>query len=170
MHFMLVKTGGRKFRCIDCETADPRQLPEPARKREGEAIVCLLTVDSSSEGDAANDELMNPEHRNELVRDILMYACLFPPGPEQDQLRSIARTLTFFDVNSPPPDEDLTDVPVQRIFDDARPSAPDVVGIRLPVALFEAIDQWARTERMSRSNAFRILLGRAIRVESLGRH
>src|SRR4030081_2543788 len=122
MHFIIVKTGGRKFRCIDCDKADALQLPELARKREGEAVVCLLTVDGSFEGDAANDELMNPEQRNELVRDILMYACLFPPGPEQDQLRSIARTLTFFDVNSPPPDEDLTDVPVQRIFDDARPS------------------------------------------------
>jgi|HubBroStandDraft_4_1064222.scaffolds.fasta_scaffold1620395_1 hypothetical protein len=28
MKFMLVKSGGRKFRCIDCEMPDPLQLPE----------------------------------------------------------------------------------------------------------------------------------------------
>jgi hypothetical protein len=35
MHFMLVKTGGRKFRCIDCPVADPLKLPE---------VTKLLTV------------------------------------------------------------------------------------------------------------------------------
>jgi hypothetical protein len=28
MHFMLVKTGGRRFRCIDCDVATPLKLPE----------------------------------------------------------------------------------------------------------------------------------------------
>jgi len=30
MRFLLVKTGGRKFRCIDCEVPDPLKLPEMA--------------------------------------------------------------------------------------------------------------------------------------------
>ena len=159
MHIMLV--------CIDCEVADPLQLPALARKREGEAVVCLVMEDVSFEGDVANDELPTVEQRKELVRDTLMYACLFPPGPEQDQLRSIARTLIFFDVGYSHPDEDLTNEP--RMFLDARPCAPDVVGFRLPSTLFEAVDQWAKTERTSRSNAFRILLRRAIKGDGLGR-
>jgi hypothetical protein len=28
MSFMLVKTGGRKFRCIDCDVPDPLKTPE----------------------------------------------------------------------------------------------------------------------------------------------
>jgi hypothetical protein len=28
MKFMLVKSGGRKFRCIDCDMPDPLRLPE----------------------------------------------------------------------------------------------------------------------------------------------
>ena len=28
MSFMLVKTGGRKFRCIDCDVPDPLKEPE----------------------------------------------------------------------------------------------------------------------------------------------
>ena len=28
MRFMLVKTGGRKFRCIDCDSSDPMHQPE----------------------------------------------------------------------------------------------------------------------------------------------
>jgi hypothetical protein len=28
MRFMLVKTGGRKFRCIDCEAPAPLKLPD----------------------------------------------------------------------------------------------------------------------------------------------
>jgi hypothetical protein len=37
MHFMLVKTGGRKFRCIDCEVPDALRLlltSEKAHKRK----------------------------------------------------------------------------------------------------------------------------------------
>jgi hypothetical protein len=36
MHFMLVKTGGRKFRCIDCDVPDPLQLPEVKNLLAGE--------------------------------------------------------------------------------------------------------------------------------------
>jgi hypothetical protein len=36
MHFMLVKTGGRKFRCIDCDGPDPLRLPEVAKLLTGE--------------------------------------------------------------------------------------------------------------------------------------
>ena len=28
MHFIVVKTGGRKFRCVDCDKPDPLKLPE----------------------------------------------------------------------------------------------------------------------------------------------
>jgi hypothetical protein len=35
MHFMLVKTGGRKFRCIDCDVPDPLHLPEVAKLLKG---------------------------------------------------------------------------------------------------------------------------------------
>jgi hypothetical protein len=28
MRFMLVKTGGRKFRCIDCDSPDPMHEPD----------------------------------------------------------------------------------------------------------------------------------------------
>ena len=28
MRFMLVKSGGRKFRCVGCDVPDPLQLPE----------------------------------------------------------------------------------------------------------------------------------------------
>jgi hypothetical protein len=34
MHFILVKTGGRKFRCIDCDIPDPLHLPEVAKLLE----------------------------------------------------------------------------------------------------------------------------------------
>jgi hypothetical protein len=36
MSFMLVKTGGGKFRCTDCEVPDPLRLPEVARLLTGE--------------------------------------------------------------------------------------------------------------------------------------
>jgi hypothetical protein len=36
MRFMLVKKGGRKFRCIDCDGPDPLQLPELAKLLTGE--------------------------------------------------------------------------------------------------------------------------------------
>ena len=28
MHFVIVKTGGRKFRCIKCDNIDPMQVPD----------------------------------------------------------------------------------------------------------------------------------------------
>jgi hypothetical protein len=28
MQFVLVKTGGRRFRCVDCDGGDPLRLPE----------------------------------------------------------------------------------------------------------------------------------------------
>jgi tRNA(Ile2) C34 agmatinyltransferase TiaS len=28
MRFMLVKSGGRKFRCVDCDVPDPLRVPE----------------------------------------------------------------------------------------------------------------------------------------------
>jgi hypothetical protein len=36
MRFMLVKTGGRKFRCIDCDIPDPLKLPEVRKLLTGE--------------------------------------------------------------------------------------------------------------------------------------
>jgi hypothetical protein len=35
MHFVLVKTGGRKFCCIDCEMQDPLVVAEVANLIEG---------------------------------------------------------------------------------------------------------------------------------------
>jgi hypothetical protein len=35
MRFMLVKTGGRKFRCVDCEVPDPLKLPEVTKLLKG---------------------------------------------------------------------------------------------------------------------------------------
>jgi hypothetical protein len=35
MRFMLVKMGGRKFRCIDCDVPDPLQLPEVTKLLTG---------------------------------------------------------------------------------------------------------------------------------------
>jgi hypothetical protein len=36
MRFTLVKKGGRKFRCIDCDVPDPLQLPEVTNLLTGE--------------------------------------------------------------------------------------------------------------------------------------
>jgi hypothetical protein len=36
MRFMLVKSGGRKFRCIDCDVPDPLRLQELAELFKGE--------------------------------------------------------------------------------------------------------------------------------------
>jgi hypothetical protein len=36
MRFMLVKTGGRKFRCPDCDGEDPLKSPEVAQLLAGE--------------------------------------------------------------------------------------------------------------------------------------
>ena len=36
MQFMLVRTGGRKFRCIDCDVPDPLRLPEVTKLLAGE--------------------------------------------------------------------------------------------------------------------------------------
>jgi tRNA(Ile2) C34 agmatinyltransferase TiaS len=36
MRFMLVKSGGRKFRCIDCEVPDPLKTPEIKKLLIGE--------------------------------------------------------------------------------------------------------------------------------------
>jgi hypothetical protein len=36
MHFMLVKTGGRKFRCIDCDVPDPLRSQQLAKLLTGE--------------------------------------------------------------------------------------------------------------------------------------
>jgi len=38
----------------------------------------------------------SPDRRAKLRRDILKLARMFPPGPERNNLRSIARSLTFF--------------------------------------------------------------------------
>jgi hypothetical protein len=35
MRFMLVKMGGRKFRCIDCDVPDPLHLPEVTKLLTG---------------------------------------------------------------------------------------------------------------------------------------
>jgi hypothetical protein len=35
MRFILVKTGGRKFRCIDCEVPDPLKRPEVTKFLKG---------------------------------------------------------------------------------------------------------------------------------------
>jgi hypothetical protein len=35
MRFMLVKTGGRKFRCIDCDVPDPLKQPEVTKLLKG---------------------------------------------------------------------------------------------------------------------------------------
>jgi len=35
MHFVTVKTGGRKFRCIDCEVPDPLQTSKAAKPLPG---------------------------------------------------------------------------------------------------------------------------------------
>jgi hypothetical protein len=48
MHFVLVKTGGRKFRCIDCEVPDPpvtgavMSMPESQRLLDSDCPYCLL--------------------------------------------------------------------------------------------------------------------------------
>jgi hypothetical protein len=49
------------------------------------------------EWDAIDFQPPTPEHRKKLRRDTLRYARLFPPGAERNQLRSIARSLTFFE-------------------------------------------------------------------------
>jgi hypothetical protein len=36
MHFVLVKTGGRKFRCSDCDGEDPLKSPDVAKLFKGE--------------------------------------------------------------------------------------------------------------------------------------
>jgi hypothetical protein len=36
MRFLLRKTGGRKFRCLDCEGDDPLKMPEVAKLLTGE--------------------------------------------------------------------------------------------------------------------------------------
>ena len=45
----------------------------------------------------AEDNFPTPQHRRELRRDTLRLARAFPPGDERNQLRSIARTLAFFE-------------------------------------------------------------------------
>ena len=35
MRFILVKSGGRKFRCVDCDVPDPLQLPEMEKLLSG---------------------------------------------------------------------------------------------------------------------------------------
>jgi hypothetical protein len=117
----------------------------------------------------ARDQPPTEEQRKKLVRDTLRYASLFPPGPEQSQLRRIARSLTFFEecLHS---DEDFANNPRFSL----RPSVvggPDrVVGIRLPSALFAAIGRWAKAEGLSRSDAIRIWLERALQGGRIGRH
>jgi hypothetical protein len=36
MRFMLAKTGGRQFQCIDCNAGDPLRLPAVAKLLNGE--------------------------------------------------------------------------------------------------------------------------------------
>jgi len=36
MHFVIVKTGGRKFRCIKCDDIDPMQVPDFQAWTKGE--------------------------------------------------------------------------------------------------------------------------------------
>jgi hypothetical protein len=70
--------------------------------------MCHKTSEGDSfELDTDEGERPSQEQRDALVRDILIYAGMFPPGPEQNELRSIARALTFFDAKtSEHPDED----------------------------------------------------------------
>jgi hypothetical protein len=57
--------------------------------------------DDTVEWDAANDQMPTQEQRKTLRRDTLRYARLFPPGPERNRLRWIARSLTFFEEDDP---------------------------------------------------------------------
>ena len=42
-----------------------------------------------------DNDLPTQQQRSELIRDTLRLARLFAPGPEQNQLQQIARSLTF---------------------------------------------------------------------------
>jgi DNA invertase Pin-like site-specific DNA recombinase len=45
MHFVTVKTGGRKFRCIDCEVPDPLQTSKAAKPLPGfDRLVAWLSA------------------------------------------------------------------------------------------------------------------------------
>jgi hypothetical protein len=39
-HFVLVKTGGRKFQCFNCDGGDPLKSPDVAKLLAGELSSC----------------------------------------------------------------------------------------------------------------------------------
>jgi hypothetical protein len=121
--------------------------------------------DEIVEWDAApKDQLPTNEQRKKLVRDTLRYANLFPPGPEQSCLQRIAQTLAFFEDDAVLSDQYHANQPSTSLG--GSPSIVDgpdrVVGVRLPVSLFEAIGRWAKAESLSPSDAIRTLLTRGL--------
>jgi hypothetical protein len=53
--------------------------------------------DYTVEWESAEFQPPTPEQCKKLRRDTLRYARVFPPGAERNELRSIARSLTFFE-------------------------------------------------------------------------
>ena len=120
--------------------------------------------DEIVEWDAAQDQLPTNEERRKLVRDTLRYADFFPPGPEQSCLQKIAQTLAFFEDGAVWSDQNRANQPYTSLG--GCPSIVDgpdrVVGVRLPVALFEAIGRWAKAKSLSPPDAIRTLLARGL--------
>jgi hypothetical protein len=70
---------------------------------------------------ALEGQLPTPEQRTKLRRDTLRFARLLPPGAERNQLRWVARSLTFFE-------EGPTSNPVRE---KARPARALVANVEL---------------------------------------
>jgi hypothetical protein len=64
---------------------------------DGEGMVLDESFDKAGDGGLVGDCLPKSEQRQQLRRDLLLYARLFPPGTERNELRRVARSLAFFD-------------------------------------------------------------------------
>ena len=116
--------------------------------------------DDMVEWDAA--QMPTNEERRKLVRDTLQYADFFPSGPERSRLQRIAKTLAFFEDDAVWSDQNRANQPYMSLGASIVDGPDRIVGVRLPVALFEAIGRWATAESLSPSDAIRILLVRGL--------
>ena len=115
-----------------------------------------LYEDETAECD---NDLPTQQQRSELIRDTLRLARLFAPGPEQNQLLQIARSLTFLAEDALQSDETGSDKATPSHDGPSISGDPHrVTGIRLPRALLESIRRWADAKGLPLSDGIKIWL------------
>jgi hypothetical protein len=111
--------------------------------------------------------------RREIILGALTFADLLPPGDDQNYLRDVADSLTFFAECVPHQERNFVGKPSNSPVDE-RPSIvrgpENVFNIHMPLAVFGKIRQWAEAERLPLSHAIQWWVSNAIKNQRVELH